>query len=219
MKKGQKILEVKNLSSGIVNKVSFDLFAGEILGFSGLMGAGRTELVRAIFGAEAVEAGEIVLNGKTLSIKSPSDAIKAGIVLGPEDRKSEGLCTKLSIRENVGLANLDLICNRFGVVNRAKEEALTKQAINDLKVKTPSQEQAAKNLSGGNQQKIVVGKWLVRDAEVVIFDEPTRGIDVAAKVEIYNNHEQAKRTRHRRLVCILRTARNNGHERPYYCHV
>ncbi len=184
--KGESILEVMNLSSGIVKNVSFNLYEGEILGIAGLMGAGRTELVRAIFGAEPVESGEVVLKGRQLSIKSPHDAIEAGIVLGPEDRKLEGLCTKLSIRENVALANLDKICNKYGIIDREKEMQLTEEAINSLKVKTPTAEQVTKNLSGGNQQKIVVGKWLVRNAEVVIFDEPTRGIDVAAKVEIYN---------------------------------
>lgn len=183
---GEKLLEVKNLCSGIVNNVNFDLFQGEILGFAGLMGAGRTELVRALFGAENITSGEIFLRGKKLKIKTPRDAIIAGIVLGPEDRKKEGLCTKLSIRENVGLANLDQICSKAGIVSRRKENELAKRAIEKLKIKTPSPEQTVNNLSGGNQQKIVVGKWMVRNAEVVIFDEPTRGIDVAAKVEIYN---------------------------------
>ena len=184
--RGRKILEVKNLCSGIVNNVSFDLSQGEIIGFAGLIGAGRTELVRALFGAEEITSGEIYLNGKKLNIKSPRDAIVEGIVLGPEDRKKEGLCTKLSIRENVGLANLDQICSKAGIVSSRKENELAERAIEKLKIKTPSPEQLVNNLSGGNQQKIVVGKWLVRSAEVVILDEPTRGIDVAAKVEIYN---------------------------------
>jgi ribose transport system ATP-binding protein len=113
-------------------------------------------------------------------------------VLGPEDRKKEGLCTELSIRENVGLANLDTICNRWGVVRSKIEKDLTGRAIKDLRIKTPSGEQTAKNLSGGNQQKVVLGKWLVRNAKVVIFDEPTRGIDVASKVEIYNIMNELK---------------------------
>ena len=192
-KRGQKILEVKNLCSGIVNNVSFDLFQGEIVGFAGLIGAGRTELVRALFGAEDITSGEIYLKGKKLNIKTPKDAIVEGIVLGPEDRKKEGLCTKLSIRENIGLANLDQICSKVGIVNRRKENKLAEEAIKKLKIKTPSPEQVVNNLSGGNQQKIVVGKWLVRSAEVVIFDEPTRGIDVAAKVEIYNIMNELKR--------------------------
>lgn len=191
--KGLKLLEVKNLSSGIVKNVSFDLYQGEIIGFAGLIGAGRTELVRALFGAEEITGGEIYLKGRKLNIKSPRDAIEAGIVLGPEDRKKEGLCTKLSVRENIGLANLDRICGRSGIVNRRKEKELTAEAVEKLRIKTPSAEQIVANLSGGNQQKIVVGKWLVRSAEVVIFDEPTRGIDVAAKVEIYNIMNELKR--------------------------
>lgn len=191
--RGQKLLEVKNLCSGIVNDVSFDLFQGEIIGFAGLIGAGRTELVRALFGAEEISEGEICLRGRRLNIKSPRDAIVEGIVLGPEDRKREGLCTKLSIRENIGLANLDRICSKAGIVNKRKERELTLGAIEKLKIKTPSAEQTVANLSGGNQQKIVVGKWLVRSAEVVIFDEPTRGIDVAAKVEIYNIMNELKK--------------------------
>jgi len=183
--KGAKLLEVSNLSSGMVKNVSFDLFAGEIIGLSGLMGAGRTELVRALFGADPIDAGQITLNGEPITIRHPQDAISHGIVLGPEDRKKQGLCTELSIRENVGLANLDTVCNRWGVVRNRVEKDLTQRAIKDLRIKTPSGEQTAKNLSGGNQQKVVLGKWLVRDAKIVIFDEPTRGIDVASKVEIY----------------------------------
>ena len=184
--KGEKILEVSHLDSGMVKDVSFDLYAGEIIGLSGLMGAGRTELVRAIFGADPIENGTIKLDGEVIHVRHPLDAIEHGIVLGPEDRKKQGLCTELSIRENVGLANLDRICNRWGVVRNGVEKELTRRAIKDLRIKTPSGEQTAKNLSGGNQQKVVLGKWLVRDARVVIFDEPTRGIDVASKVEIYS---------------------------------
>lgn len=191
--RGAKVLEVRRLSSGMVKEVSFDVHAGEIVGLSGLMGSGRTELVRALFGAEAISDGEIVLEGKAVTIKNPMDAISHGIVLGPEDRKKEGLCTELSIRENVGLANLDTLCNGLGVVSKQKEQQLTHRAIAELGIKTTSGEQLAKNLSGGNQQKIVLGKWLVRDAKVVIFDEPTRGIDVAAKVEIYHIMNTLKR--------------------------
>jgi ribose transport system ATP-binding protein len=190
--RGAKLLQVSNLSSGMVRNVSFDLFAGEIVGLSGLMGAGRTELVRAIFGAEPIESGEIVLEGEVINVRHPMDAIRHGIVLGPEDRKKQGLCTELSIRENVGLANLDTVCNRWGVVQSGVEKALTEKAIDDLRIKTPSGEQTAKNLSGGNQQKVVLGKWLVREAKIVIFDEPTRGIDVASKVEIYNIMNELK---------------------------
>lgn len=192
VEKGRKILEVSNLDAGMVKDVSFSLYAGEIIGLSGLMGAGRTELVRALFGADPIERGKITLDGEVITIRHPEDAIVHGIVLGPEDRKKEGLCTELSIRENVGLANLDTICNRWGVVRSKVEKDLTGRAIKDLRIKTPSGEQTAKNLSGGNQQKVVLGKWLVRNAKVVIFDEPTRGIDVASKVEIYNIMNELK---------------------------
>ena len=164
--KGKKVFEVKDLNAGrMVRDVSFSLYEGEIVGFAGLMGAGRTETTRAIFGV---------------------DAIRAGIVLAPEDRKKDGLCTKLSIRQNIALPNLDFLCDRFGVVRRAREDEVCARTVEDLKIKTPGVEIDAANLSGGNQQKVVVGKWLARNSRVVIFDEPTRGIDVAAKVEIYH---------------------------------
>lgn len=186
-KKGKKILEVRGLNAGrMVRDVSFDLYEGEIVGFAGLMGAGRTETTRAIFGVDPKESGQILLNGQEVQIRKPSDAIRAGIVLAPEDRKKDGLCTKLSIRQNIALPNLDLLCDKAGVVSRRKETEMCDQAVKNLKIKTPNVEINADNLSGGNQQKVVVGKWLARDSKVVIFDEPTRGIDVAAKVEIYN---------------------------------
>ncbi len=186
-KKGKKILEVRNLNAGhMVRNVNFSLYEGEIVGFAGLMGAGRTETTRAIFGVDLKESGEIILDGKPVTIRKPEDAIRAGIVLAPEDRKKDGLCTKLSIRHNIALPNLDLICNKFGVINSQKELEMCDRVVENLKVKTPSVEVNTGNLSGGNQQKVVVGKWLARNSRVVIFDEPTRGIDVAAKVEIYN---------------------------------
>ncbi len=185
VKRGKPILEVRNLYADMVKNVSFTLYQGEILGFSGLMGAGRTELLKALFGVNPIHSGEILLNGKSLHIKHAHHAIVEGIVLGPEDRKHEGLCTKLSIRENVGLAHMDTLANTFGVVKRKEERELTQKVIDNLQVKTPSMEQLAQNLSGGNQQKVVVGRWLARNAKVVLFDEPTRGIDVAAKVSIY----------------------------------
>ena len=191
--KGEKVFEVRKLNAGrMVRDVSFALYAGEIVGFAGLMGAGRTETTRAIFGVDHKESGEILLDGKPIPIRTPADAIKAGIVLVPEDRKKDGLCTKLPIRENIAMPNLDLLCGGFGVVNRRKENAMCEKAVSDLKIKTPSLEIDAGGLSGGNQQKVVVGKWLARNSRVVIFDEPTRGIDVAAKVEIYNLMNQLK---------------------------
>ena len=176
----------------MVRNINFELYAGEIVGFAGLMGAGRTETTRAIFGVDPKESGELLLDGKPVIIRCPADAIKAGIVLAPEDRKKDGLCTKLPIRENIALPNLDLLCSKLGVVNRRKEDTMCAKAVKDLKIKTPNVEIEAGGLSGGNQQKVVVGKWLARNSRVVIFDEPTRGIDVAAKVEIYNLMNQLK---------------------------
>lgn len=193
-KKGKKIFEVKNLNAGkMVRNINFSAYEGEIVGFAGLMGAGRTETTRAIFGVDEKESGEIYVDGKEVTIHGPMDAIRNGVVLAPEDRKKDGLCTKLSIRQNLALPNLDLICNRLGVINSRKEDALCEKAVSDLLIKTPSVEVDSGNLSGGNQQKVVVGKWLARDSRVVIFDEPTRGIDVGAKVEIYNLMNELKK--------------------------
>lgn len=191
--KGEKIFEVRNLNAGrMVRDINFSLYAGEIVGFAGLMGAGRTETTRAIFGIDKKETGEIYLSDQKVSINCPADAIRAGVVLAPEDRKKDGLCTKLSIRHNIALPNLDRLCNKLGVVSRKKETEMCDKAVVDLKIKTPNVDIDSGNLSGGNQQKVVVGKWLARDSKVVIFDEPTRGIDVAAKVEIYNLMNQLK---------------------------
>ena len=190
--KGRLVLKVSNLNAGrMVRDVDFSLYEGEIVGFAGLMGAGRTETTRAIFGIDPKESGQFFLDGKEIMIRRPEDAIRAGIVLAPEDRKKDGLCTKLSIRHNIALPNLDLLCSRMGVVSRTKEDEMCNKVVADLKVKTPNVDVNAGNLSGGNQQK-VVGKWLARNSRVVIFDEPTRGIDVAAKVEIYNLMNQLK---------------------------
>ena len=192
--KGKKIFEVRNLNAGrMVRNVSFSLYEGEIVGFAGLMGAGRTETTRAIFGIDPKESGQILLDGREITIHSPSDAIRQGVVLAPEDRKKDGLCTKLSIRHNIALPNLDLLCNRLGVVSHSRENAMCEQAVKNLQIKTPSVDVDAANLSGGNQQKVVVAKWLARNSRVVIFDEPTRGIDVAAKVEIYHLMNQLKK--------------------------
>lgn len=192
-KKGKKIFEVKNLNAGrMVRDINFELYEGEIVGIAGLMGAGRTETTRAIFGVDPKESGEIILDGKQVKISCPMDAIRAGIVLAPEDRKKDGLCTKLSIRDNIALPNLDILCDKIGVVNRKKEKEMSDKAVKDLKIKLPNDLVDAGSLSGGNQQKVVVGKWLARNSRVVIFDEPTRGIDVAAKVEIYNLMNQLK---------------------------
>lgn len=185
--KGKKVFEVKNLNAGrMVRDINFSLYEGEIVGFAGLMGAGRTETTRAIFGVDAKDSGEFYLDGQKIEIHNPMDAIRNGVVLAPEDRKKDGLCTKLSIRQNLALPNLDIICNKLGVIRKSKEDELCAEAVQNLRIKTPNIEVDSGNLSGGNQQKVVVGKWLARNSRVVIFDEPTRGIDVGAKVEIYN---------------------------------
>ncbi|HHY41473.1 MAG TPA: sugar ABC transporter ATP-binding protein [Thermoanaerobacterales bacterium] len=187
VKRGGKIFEVKNLNAGrLVRNINFELYEGEILGIAGLMGAGRTETTRAIFGAEPKESGEIILDGKSVTINKPIDAINAGIVLVPEDRKRDGLCTKLSVRENIALPNLDFLSKSCGIVDENEEKAIANKMVKDLKIKLPDIDVVTDSLSGGNQQKVVVSKWLARNSRVVIFDEPTRGIDVAAKVEIYN---------------------------------
>lgn len=190
---GKKVLEVKNLNAGNhVRDVSFSLYEGEIVGIAGLMGAGRTETTRVLFGADPKESGQIFIDGVEVKINKPLDSIKAGIVLVPEDRKKDGLCTKLSIRDNISLPNLNFISSKLGVINRKKEKDMSKTAVENLRIKLASIESNAESLSGGNQQKIVVGKWLARNSRVVIFDEPTRGIDVAAKVEIYNLMNELK---------------------------
>ena len=192
--RGKKVFEVKNLNAGrMVRDINFSLYEGEIVGVAGLMGAGRTETTRAIFGIDPRESGSIILEGKELKIEKPMDSIRAGVVLAPEDRKKDGLCTKLSVRQNLALPNLDIICGASGIVNSKKEEELCEKAVKNLRIKLPNTNVNADTLSGGNQQKVVVGKWLARNSKVVIFDEPTRGIDVGAKVEIYNLMNELKK--------------------------
>ena len=186
-KVGNKVFEVRNLNAGpMVRNINLELYEGEIVGIAGLMGAGRTETTRAIFGADPKESGEIFLYGKKVVINNPADAIQAGIVLAPEDRKKDGLCTKLSIRDNISLPNLNQLSKLLGYINKKLENDMTQKAAADLKIKMPNSDVDAGSLSGGNQQKVVVGKWIASNSKVVIFDEPTRGIDVAAKVEIYH---------------------------------
>ncbi|AEF80612.1 sugar ABC transporter ATP-binding protein [Leadbettera azotonutricia] len=184
---GKTVLEVKNLNAGrLVRDVSFELHEGEIVGIAGLMGAGRTETTRALYGIDQKQSGEIILDGKPITINKPVDSIRAGIVLIPEDRKKDGLFTKLSVKSNIGLPNLDMLSDIFGIVSKSKEKEMALKSVDDLKIKLSTVESDAANLSGGNQQKVVVGKWMSRSFRVAIFDEPTRGIDVAAKIEIYN---------------------------------
>ncbi|MDG2385002.1 MAG: sugar ABC transporter ATP-binding protein [Pirellulaceae bacterium] len=182
---GDPRLRVESLNrADVVRDVSFEVRAGEVLGVTGLIGAGRTETARLIFGADLPDSGAIYLDGQLLVIRNPQDAIRAGICLLTEDRKSQGLVLGLSARENFGLPNLTDL-GTAGFVDRRREHQAFAGYIDKLKIKTPSQEQLVKNLSGGNQQKVVLAKWLQRNAEVIIFDEPTRGIDVGAKYEIY----------------------------------
>ncbi len=182
---GEIRLEARNLSHGDnVRDVSFALRRGEVVGFTGLVGAGRTEVARLLFGADRPDSGSIFIDGKEVSIANPRDAIRAGICLLTEDRKSQGLVLGLSVRENFGLPNLGEF-STTGIVNRQHERSKFADYVDRLQIKTPTHEQLAKNLSGGNQQKVVLAKWLQRNAEVIIFDEPTRGIDVGAKYEIY----------------------------------
>lgn len=190
---GETVFRVQGLSapSG-VKEASFELRRGEIVAFAGLMGAGRTELVRALFGADRKSAGELEIGGKKVVVREPADAIGVGLFCVPEDRKKDGLCVKMTVGENLTLPSLDLVTRR-GFLSHQREKEQSRRMIESLKIKTPGTEQYARNLSGGNQQKIVVGKWLMRDAKVVIFDEPTRGIDVAAKIEIYNIMNELKR--------------------------
>lgn len=179
------VLEVRNLCSGrTIKDVSFKLRRGEILGFSGLMGAGRTEVARAIFGADPFDSGEIFVNGEKVNIKSPVDAIKYGIGYLSEDRKRYGLMLDKSVAENTAISSIDRYV-KGGLINDKllKEEALEENR--KLRTKTPSIDQLLRNLSGGNQQKVIIARWLIKDSDILIFDEPTRGIDVGAKSEIY----------------------------------
>ena len=182
---GDVVLSVRNLTrTGIVQDVSFDLRRGEILGLSGLMGAGRTEVIEGIFGIKPIDSGEIIINGKPVQIKSPQDAIKHGLALLTEDRKLTGIMGVLPVRDNMMIASLG---------NYAKAGMLNKRIINEtcareknrLELKTPSMDQLTKLLSGGNQQKVLVSRWLLTVPDILILDEPTRGIDVGAKSEIH----------------------------------
>ena len=180
------VLEVRNLNRGrAIKDVSFNVRKGEILGFAGLMGAGRTEVARAIFGADKIDSGEILVHGNKVSIQSPADAVKHGIGYLSEDRKHFGLATGMSVASNVVLATM----KRFLSFNFVLKQSVIRDSgnsfVKQLDIKTPSLEQKVSLLSGGNQQKIVIAKWLVRDSEILFFDEPTRGIDVGAKSEIY----------------------------------
>ena len=179
------VLKCENLNRGkAVKDVSFELRKGEILGFSGLMGAGRTEVARLIFGADKKDSGKIFINGKEVTINTPQDAVAQGIGYLSEDRKRYGLIVDKSVEENTVISSLnDFVKGIF--IDKAKSKEVSKKYVESLKTKTPSVSQLVKKLSGGNQQKVVIAKWLVKNSDILIFDEPTRGIDVGAKSEIY----------------------------------
>lgn len=179
------ILEVKNLRNSKVKGVSFKLYRGEILGISGLVGSGRTEVVRALIGADKVEEKEVYIKGKKVNIRTPNEALQFGIALIPEDRKTQGLVLEASIKNNISLSGLKKIINKYRFINRGKEINIVDEYVESLDIKTSSIERLVKNLSGGNQQKVVIAKCLNTECEILIFDEPTRGIDVGAKAEIY----------------------------------
>ena len=181
------VLEARNLNRGqTIKDVSFQLRRGEILGFAGLMGAGRTEVARAIFGADPLDSGEIYVHGKKVVIKHPRDAVRHGIGYLSEDRKRYGLALGMDVEANIVLAAFKKFLGKLGVVNSKQTRETGQHYVEMLSIKTPSLQQRVKNLSGGNQQKVVIGKWLTADTDVLIFDEPTRGIDVGAKSEIYH---------------------------------
>ena len=176
----------KDGAARLLDDVNFHVRAGEVVGFAGLMGAGRTELMMSLFGALGLKTeGSVKLNGRPLSIRTPRDAIQAGIALVTEDRKESGLVLSLTVKENTSLASLQSLSSRLGVIHEGREEAVAQDYIRELRTKTPSSASIVNNLSGGNQQKVVLAKWLTTRPNVLILDEPTRGIDVGAKVEIY----------------------------------
>jgi ribose transport system ATP-binding protein len=180
------VLEVRHLNRGrMVRDVSFELRRGEILGFAGLIGAGRTEVARAIFGADRADSGEILVHGTPVRIASPADAVRHGIGYLSEDRKRFGLAIGMDVESNIVLASMQRFVGWLGRINSRLTRAATQRQVTNLAIKTPSLRQKVRNLSGGTQQKVVVGKWLTADTEILIFDEPTRGIDIGAKSEIY----------------------------------
>ncbi|MEQ6358784.1 sugar ABC transporter ATP-binding protein [Thermoanaerobacter thermohydrosulfuricus] len=182
---GPTLMEVKNLTSDYIKNVSFELKKGEILGFAGLVGAGRTELMRAIIGIDKVKSGSIVLDGKKILNNSPWEAMKNGIVLVPEDRKTQGIFPNLSVGKNITVSVLENLSNKMGFINQNKETKLINESINKFKIKTPHAEKKIIELSGGNQQKAIVARGLATNPKVLILDEPTKGIDVGAKFEFY----------------------------------
>ncbi|MBR3349101.1 MAG: sugar ABC transporter ATP-binding protein, partial [Solobacterium sp.] len=182
---GDVLLDVRDVSSDYVKPISFQLHKGEVLGFSGLVGAGRTEIMRAIIGADRKKSGEVYLEGKKVEIRSPKEAMDHGIVLVPEDRKLQGILTNLSVEGNINISLLDQNSNGLGVIDSRKEAAQAEESIRKFQIKTPDKNKLIVELSGGNQQKCIVARGIATNPKVLILDEPTKGIDIGAKSEFY----------------------------------
>lgn len=190
---GEELLRVDKLTRApLLKDISFTLRAGEIVGLAGLIGAGRTELCRALFGLDHPDSGTVAIGGRPAAIRSPREAVAAGLALIPEDRQRTGLATALPIGHNITLAHFDEVA-RFGFLNRAAEQSVSQSFIGRLRIRCESPRQRAGRLSGGNQQKVAIAKWLVKQARVFLFDEPTRGIDVGAKVEVFETMDALAR--------------------------
>ncbi len=184
--RGREVLRVEHISrNDALHDISFSVYQGELLGIAGLVGAGRTELARVIFGADRKDSGDMYLDGKRLEITSPLDAIRNGIALLTEDRNRQGLILDMSVRENITLSNLSAL-TKGHFISREKERNVVNKFVRDLRIKTPSIKQIVRNLSGGTRQKVVLARWMFTESKIIIFDEPTRGIDVGAKLEIYH---------------------------------
>jgi ABC-type sugar transport system ATPase subunit len=191
---GDELLRVDNLSrQPLLRDISFRLHAGEIVGLAGLIGAGRTELCRALFGIDRIDAGRVSVAGREVRIRNPRDAVRAGLAMIPEDRQRTGLASLLPVSYNLTAANLEAI-SRFGFLNRGAERQAAADYIRKLRIRAESPRQRAGRLSGGNQQKVAIAKWLFRKARVFLFDEPTRGIDVGAKVEVFELMDELARS-------------------------
>ena len=182
---GEAVLEVEHLTTPYVNDVSFTAHKGEILGFSGLVGAGRTEVMRALFGLDPVYGGVIRLDGQAVAPASPAQALALGLAMVPEDRKMQGILPNISVRGNITISMLKRLRSKFGFLQPDKEEEIAQKDIRELNIKTPNSEKLISQLSGGNQQKVILARWLETDPKVLILDEPTKGIDVGAKAEFY----------------------------------
>ena len=208
IKPGEEVLRVEDLTKdGMFRKVSFTLKRGEILGLSGLIGAGRTEVAMSIFGYYGLDSGSICINGANVNIRHPSDAMKHKIAYVPEDRKSLGLDLTSKIRNNISVTILDKL-KRNGFIDFRREKALCNDMVERLRIKTPSIMQEVENLSGGNQQKVVLAKWIAKDVDVLILDEPTRGVDVGAKEEIHKIIVELAKQGRGHYIDIVRAAGN-----------